>query len=162
MSTNLIIIFVIALALMVMQMIGGFLQIGRYRKAVSRCHKLGNVGMGQKRGAFFNSYVAIIACDSNRVITGGEHMTGSTIFATFKPIKDLLGKPMVGRTIDEYLIEFREMSDKKQKSYRGYINALEALEMRFDRAEEEAKQADENSAEPVEDAEYTETVESEN
>lgn len=137
MSRNLLILFALALCLMVMQMIGGFFQIKRYRKAVSRCHKLGNVGMGQKRGYFFNSYVAIIACDGKRMITGGEHMTGSTIFAQFRPIKELLGKPIVGRSIDDFLMEFRQMTDKKQKTYRGYINALEALEMRFDRADQE-------------------------
>ena len=135
MSKNLILLFVIAMALMVMQMIGGFLQIRRYRNAVSRVHKLGNVGMGQKRGWFFNSYVVIIACDSKHIITGGEAMTGSTIFAQFHPITELLGKPMIGRSIDDYLLEFREMPDRKQKFYRGYINALEALEMRFEREE---------------------------
>ena len=137
MSKELILLFVLAMALMVMQMVGGFLQIKRYRKAVSRVHQLGNVGIGQKRGYFFNSYVAIIACDSNRIITGGEEMTGSTIFASFHPIKKLLDKDMVGVSIDEYLIEFREMDNRKQKFYRGYINALEALEMRFDRKEKE-------------------------
>lgn len=140
MSKELLIIFAIAMALMIMQMVGGFLQIKRYRKAVSRVHKLGNVGMGQKRGFFFNSYVAIIACDSNRIITGGEAMTGSTIFAQFHPIEKLLGKDIVGVSIDEFLIEFREMEPRKQKFYRGYINALEALEMRFDREKEQGEQ----------------------
>ena len=136
MSRDLMILFAIAMALMVMQMIGGFLQIRRYRKAVSRVHKLGNVGMGQKRG-----------CDSNHIITGGEAMTGSTIFAQFHPIKELLDKPIVGQSIDDYLAEFRQMSDRKQKFYRGYINALEALEMRFEREEhpeEEAEEAEED------------------
>lgn len=137
MSKELLVIFAIAMALMIMQMVGGFLQIKRYRKAVSRVHKLGNVGMGQKRGYFFNSYVAIIACDSNRIITGGEEMTGSTIFAKFHPIKKLLDKEIVGISIDEFLTEFREMEPRKQKFYRGYINALEALEMRFDREKEQ-------------------------
>ncbi len=144
MSKELIYLFILAMALMVMQMVGGFLQIKRYRKAVSRVHKLGNVGIGQKRGYFFNSYVAIIACDSNRIITGGEEMTGATIFAKFHPIKKLLDQEMVGTSIDEYLIAFREMEPRKQKFYRGYINALEALEMRFDRNEEE------NSSEAIE------------
>ncbi len=137
MSKELLFIFILAMALMVMQMVGGFLQIKRYQKAVRRVHQLGNVGIGQKRGYFFNSYVAIIACDSNRIITGGEAMTGSTIFAKFHPIKKLLDKEMVGVSIDEYLMAFREMDTRKQKFYRGYINALEALEMRFDRNEEE-------------------------
>ena len=143
MSRDLMILFAIAMALMVMQMIGGFLQIRRYRKAVSRVHKLGNVGMGQKRGWFFNSYVVIIACDSNHIITGGEAMTGSTIFAQFHPIKELLDKPIVGQSIDDYLAEFRQMSDRKQKFYRGYINALEALEMRFEREEHPEEKAEE-------------------
>lgn len=140
MSRNLLILFVVAMALMVMQMAGGFFQIHRYRKAVSRVHKLGNVGMGQKRGWLFNSYIVIIACDSNHVITGGEAMTGSTIFAKFHPIQELLGRPIIGQTIDDYLVEFREMTDRKQKFYRGYINALEALEMRFDREEQEKRE----------------------
>ena len=36
MSKELIVIFIIAMALMVMQMVGGFFQIKRYRLAVSR------------------------------------------------------------------------------------------------------------------------------
>lgn len=137
MSKELIVIFIIAMALMVMQMVGGFFQIKRYRLAVSRVHKLGNVGIGQKRGFFFNSYIAIIACDSNRIITGGEEMTGATIFAKFHPIQKLIGKEFVGKSIDEFLMDFREMEPRKQKFYRGYINAFEALEMRFNREEEE-------------------------
>lgn len=141
MSKELILLFIIAMALMVMQMVGGFFQIRRYRKAVSRVHQLGNVGIGQKRGYFFNSYIAIIACDSNRIITGGEEMTGSTIFAQFHPIEKLLGKEIIGVSIDDFLDEFRQMEARKQKFYRGYINALEALEMRFDRQEEDAIEA---------------------
>lgn len=57
MSKELIVIFIIAMALMVMQMVGGFFQIKRYRLAVSRVHKLGNVGIGQKRG--FSSIVTL-------------------------------------------------------------------------------------------------------
>lgn len=49
MSRDLMILFAIAMALMVMQMIGGFLQIRRYRKAVSRvCSQAWKCGHGTK------------------------------------------------------------------------------------------------------------------
>jgi hypothetical protein len=66
----------------------------------------------------------------------------------------LLGREMIGVSIDEFLGEFRMMDNKKQKRYRGYIEALEALELMFDHeAEKKAEQADSGAI----DAEYTET-----
>ena len=50
-STLLLIVF----CLFVMQAIGGYFQIKDYRKSVKRVHKLGNVGIGQKRGKLRNS-----------------------------------------------------------------------------------------------------------
>ena len=60
------VLLLIILILIIMQSIGGFLQIQDYRKAVRRMHQLGNVGMGQKRGRFLDGHVAIIACDRRR------------------------------------------------------------------------------------------------
>ena len=103
---------IILLVLLVLQSIGGYMQIQDYRKAVRRMHKLGNVGIGQKRGRFLNGHVAIIACDSEGIINGAEVMDGIGVWARFHPVDTFL--------------------DKKQfRKYRGYVRALEALEARL-------------------------------
>ncbi len=146
MGNGLLLLFVIALVLMVMQSVGGILQIRGYKEAIKRMRKLGNVGFGQKRGRFFNGYVAIIACDNDRVITGCEALDGITILARFHSIDTLLDKKMVGCTIDEYLEEFDAMDQKKQKHYKGYIEALKSLDGLFERQriEQEDKEFLEN------------------
>ena len=135
MSTELMMLFAVVLALFVMQSLGGVFQIRNFKKAVHRVHKLGNVGIGQKRGRFFNGYLVILACDNDRKITGCEVMDGKTILAKCHPIDTLIGKKLVGVSIDACLEDFRSMDEKEQKRYRGYIQALEALEKRFDKAE---------------------------
>ena len=62
----------ILLLLLIMQSIGGYLQIQDYRRTVRRMRQLGNLGMGQRRGKVLNGHVAIVACDSNGIITGCE------------------------------------------------------------------------------------------
>lgn len=57
MSKELIVIFIIAMALMVMQMVGGFFQIKRYRLAVSRVHKLETSELGKSEA--FSSIVTL-------------------------------------------------------------------------------------------------------
>ncbi len=133
MGNGLLLIFVLAMVLMVMQSVGGILQIRGYKEAIKRMRKLGNVGFGQKRGRFFNGYVVIIACDSNRIITGCEVMDGITILARFHKVERLLDKDLLGVSIDEFLTEFRAMDSKKQKFYRGYIEALKSLESLFEK-----------------------------
>ena len=102
-----------------------------YRRAVRRVHKLGNVGIGQKKGRLLSGNIVMIACDQNGVITGGEIMEGLSFLTKFKPISEFLGKKLVGTSIYEYLDEVRNFEKKKRKYYKGYIRALEALDMRF-------------------------------
>ena len=58
------ILILIVFGLLVLQSIGGVLQIQSYRKAVRRMHQLGNVGMGQRRGKFFDGHVAGLRPDN--------------------------------------------------------------------------------------------------
>ena len=122
---------IILLVLLVLQSIGGYMQIQDYRKAVRRMHKLGNVGIGQKRGRFLNGHVAIIACDSEGIINGAEVMDGIGVWARFHPVDTFLDKKLIGSSIFDFL-DFTEEFDKKQfRKYRGYVRALEALEARL-------------------------------
>ena len=122
---------IILLVLLVLQSIGGYIQIQDYRKAVRRMHKLGNVGLGQKRGRFLNGHVAIIACDNDGIITGAEVMDGIGVWARFHPVDTFLDKKLVGSSIFEFLDLTEEFDKKKFKKYRGYVRALEALEARL-------------------------------
>ena len=119
-SVFLLVIFV----LFVVQAVGGYFQVKDYRRAVRRVHKLGNVGIGQKKGRLLSGNIVMIACDQNGVITGGEIMEGLSFLTKFKPISEFLG-------IYEYLDEVRNFEKKRRKYYKGYIRALEALDMRF-------------------------------
>ena len=108
-STLLLIVF----CLFVMQAIGGYFQIKDYRKSVKRVHKLGNVGIGQKRGKLLSGYLILIACDNNGIITGAEIMEGLSFFAKFKPTNSFLNREMIGTSIYDFLQITRNF-DKKQ------------------------------------------------
>lgn len=135
MSNDLMLIFMIAISLFVMQAVGGVFQIRNYKTAIRRVHKKGNVGIGQKRGKLFNGNIVIIACDCEQIITDCEIMDGKTFLAKFHQVDYLLGKNLKGVSIDELLKQLRSMEARKQKQYRGYIQALEALELRFHNAD---------------------------
>jgi DNA-binding transcriptional regulator of glucitol operon len=127
-SVLLLIVFI----LIVLQSIGGVLQVQSYRKAVRRMHRLGNVGMGQKRGKFFDGHVAIIACDNDGIITGAEVMDGIGVWARFHKVDSFLQSPLIGNRVS-YFIEKTESFSKSQfRRYRGYIRALEALDARLE------------------------------
>ena len=125
------VVLVILFVLLIAQSIGGFLQIKDYQKAVRRMHKLGNVGLGQKRGRLLNGHVAIIACDSEGVITGAEVMDGVGVWARFHPVDTFLHKKLVGNSIFDFLAMAEEFDKRTFKKYQGYLRALEALEVRL-------------------------------
>ena len=123
------ILLLIFMILLILQSIGGFLQIQDYRKAVRRVHKLGNVGIGQKRGSLLNGHIVIVACDSKGIITGAEALDGIGVWSRFHPISTFLGKTLVGKGYANAAVQ---VCQKKQfKQHRGYIRALEALEARL-------------------------------
>ena len=94
-------------------------------------HQLGNVGMGQRRGKFFDGHVAIIACDNDGIVTGAEVLDGSGVWSRFHPVDTFMGRPLTGSSIFD-LLELTEGLDKKEwKRWQGYIRALEALEVRL-------------------------------
>lgn len=137
-------IFLLLFVLFVLQSLGSVIQIRGYKNAIQRCRALGNLGIGQKRSRLFSSgNIVIIGCDSDGIIAGGEIMEGITLFAHFKPLKMILDRPMIGESIYDYLEEFRSMTKKKQKFYKGYIQAMEALEMRLMHNEEEGNPVEE-------------------
>lgn len=121
----------IVLILLIMQSIGGYLQIKDYQKAVRRMHKLGNVGLGQRRGRFLNGHVAIIACDDKGIITGAEVLDGIGILSRFHKKDTFLGQPLVGSSIFDFIEMTEKLDEKEWKRWRGYIRALEALEVRL-------------------------------
>ena len=97
------IFLLILIVLLILQSIGGILQIQDYRKAVHRVHQLGNVGLGQMRGKFLNGHVAIIACDNEGIITGAEVMDGIGVWARFHPVDTFLDKKLVGSSVFDFL-----------------------------------------------------------
>ncbi len=125
------IFLLIVLGLIILQSIGGYLQIQDYRKAVRRVHKLGNVGMGQKRGRFFDGHIAIIACDNDGIITGAEALDGSGVLSRFHAVDTFMGEPLVGSSVFDLLEKTEGLDKKEWKRWQGYIRALEALEVRL-------------------------------
>jgi DNA-binding transcriptional regulator of glucitol operon len=125
------VLILIVFGLLVLQSIGGVLQIQSYRKAVRRMHQLGNVGMGQRRGKFFDGHVAIIACDNDGIVTGAEVLDDAGVWSRFHTVDSFMGQPLIGSSIFD-LLKLTEGLDKKVwKRWQGYIRALEALEVRL-------------------------------
>lgn len=131
MNGKIVVFFVWILALFVLQALGGYRQVCSYRKAVRRVHQRGNVGIGQKRGGLRAGYLALIACDSTGIITYAEVMEGMTCFASFRPRRELLGRPLMGTHISEFLQLFAALDKKQRKRMKGYIQAIEALDRRL-------------------------------
>jgi DNA-binding transcriptional regulator of glucitol operon len=125
------ILLLIVLILIVLQSIGGVLQIKDYQRAVRRVHKLGNVGLGQKRGRFLNGHVAIIACNDEGIITGAEVMDGIGVLSRFHEKESFMGEPLVGNSIYTFLDKAATLDKKEWKRWQGYFRALEALEVRL-------------------------------
>ena len=123
------ILLLVLLVLLILQSIGGVLQIQDYRKAVRRMHQLGNVGMGQKRGKLLDGHVAIIACDSEGIITGAEVMDGIGVLSRFHKKETLMGEPLVGNSIYTFLDMAAGLDKKEWKRLQGYFRAFEALEV---------------------------------
>lgn len=125
------ILLLIILVLLILQSVGGVLQVQNYRKAVRRMHQLGNVGMGQRRGKFFDGHVAIIACDNDGIITGAEVLDGAGVWSRFHAVDSFMGEPLVGSSIFDLLKLTEDLDKKVWKRWQGYIRALEALEVRL-------------------------------
>lgn len=131
MTPDVQLLFLIAFALFLMQAVGGYFQIKDYRKAVRRVHRLGNVGIGQKKGGLLTGYLVLIACSGDGIITGAEVMDGLTFLAKFHPCTELLGRQLEGSSIWEFLSELRVLEPRRRKQLKGYLQALEALELRL-------------------------------
>ena len=141
-------LFVI-LILFILQALGGYHQVKNYRKAVCEIHKLGNVGIGQKKGKFFNGNIVMVASDGEGTIKGAVILDGITFMAKFHPVEEFLGKPLVGNSIYTFL-EVTDAFDKKErKQYMGWVRAFEALRSRFE-AQAEAEE-EETETETVEE-----------
>ena len=112
--------------LMLIQVLGTHLQVKKYRRTVSKLHKLGNVGVGAKRGKLSGGNIVVIACKGDGTITGGEEMRGMTIFTGFKEIPDIVGKS---------IYDLKTVYQSNEKKYKAHLQAIEALENRL-KAEE--------------------------
>lgn len=130
----------VMLLLMIIQALGTHRQVVKYKDAVHRLHKLGNLGIGSSRRKWGAGSIVIIACQSDGTITGGEMMRGMTIFSGFSPLEGI-----IGRSIYELKDEYTALPDKLKKLYKGHVQALEALEQRLaagEVEEEEEKKED--------------------
>ena len=70
--SGLSIAILVLFCLIVIQSVGGYLQIKDYQKAIRRMRKLGNVGVGQRRGRF-PPYAADRQKNQNRRYAGSRH-----------------------------------------------------------------------------------------
>lgn len=137
----------VILVLFVLQALGGYYQVKNYRRTVREIHKLGNVGLGQKKGKFFNGNIVMIASDRDGIIKKAVILDGITFLAKFHPVEEFLGQKLVGNSIYTFL-EITDGFDKKERrKYQGWIRALEALRLRFENEENEQNQEQENEEE---------------
>lgn len=125
------VLLLVILVLLVLQSIGGYLQIKDYQKAVRRMRQFGNVGLGQRRGKILNGHVAIIACDNEGIITAAEVMDGIGVLSRFHKVDTFMGQPLVGSSIFTFLTIAEGLDKKQWKRRQGYFRAFEALEVRI-------------------------------
>ena len=132
------VLLLIVLILIVLQSVGGYLQIRDYQRAVRRMHALGNVGLGQRRPSLFkgdpgvlSGHVAIIACDSEGIITGAEVMDGIGVWSRFHKKETFMDQPLVGSSIFTFLTLAEGLDKKTWRRWQGYFRAFEALEVRL-------------------------------
>ena len=125
------IMILIILVLLVVQSVGGFLQIQDYRRAIRRVHGLGNVGIGQRRGRFLNGHIAMIACNSEGIITGAEVLDGIGVWSRFHKVDSFRGKKLVGNSIYPFLELADGFTKGERRRWQGYVRALEAIEARL-------------------------------
>ena len=145
MDKEVLMMFGVLLLLFTMQSVGGFFQVKEFRKAISRVHKYGNVGIGQKKGFLFTGYLFLVACDSEGIITYNEILDGAFIFSKFHPLETYLGMPLVGTSIYDFIEQFAFFDKKEWKQNKGYIQAMEALARHLNpepAQEEDAEEAD--------------------
>ncbi len=152
MTTEALIMFGVIFVLFCMQSIGGAMQVKEYRKAFSRVHKHGNMGVGQRKGFLFTGYLFMVACDSEGIITYAEILDGAFIFSKFHTIDTYLGRPLIGASIYDYIEEFALFDEKTWKQNKGYIQAMEALARHLNPefAEADQMQEDEKTEEAAE------------
>lgn len=130
-------LLLLILVLFILQALGGYYQVKNYRSTVRQIHKLGNVGIGQKKGKLFNGNIVMVASDGEGVIKGVVILDGITFLSKFHPVDEFLGKPLVGNSIYSFLEVTDGFDKKERKQYMGWIRALEALRTRFEAKEEE-------------------------
>ena len=132
----------VVFAAFLLQALGGYYQVKNYRKTVREVHKLGNVGIGQKKGKFFNGNIVMIAADIDGVIKGAVILDGISFLAKFHPVDELFEKKLVGNSIYTFLEITDEFDKKMRKKYMGWVRALEALRMRLDNDGDEEDEED--------------------
>lgn len=139
-------ILLVIFAAFLLQALGGYYQIKNYRKTVREIHKLGNVGIGQKKGRFFNGNIVMVAADNDGIIKGVMILDGISFLAKFHPVDELFEKKLVGSSIYTFLEITDEFDKKMRKKYLGWVRAFEALRMRLntdpDEDEEENDEKD--------------------
>lgn len=139
-------ILLVIFAAFLLQALGGYYQIKNYRKTVREIHKLGNVGIGQKKGRFFNGNIVMVAADNDGIIKGVMILDGISFLAKFHPVDELFEKKLVGSSIYTFLEITDEFDKKMRKKYLGWVRAFEALRMRLntdpDEDEEENDEED--------------------
>lgn len=127
MNTNLLILFFLVFLLFSMQSVGGYFQIRAYQRAIKRSAGFGAVGVGQKRGGLLSGHLVLIACDQTGIITHCEVMDGITFLSRFHEVHMLLGHPMIGSSLDEFMEVFQHLNKRGFKQNKGYIQAIDAL-----------------------------------
>lgn len=132
MNGEIMLLFFVVFLLYLIQAAGGLYQISNYKATIRKLHKLGNVGIGQKKGRLCNSNIVIISCDKEGKITAVEILDGVTLISKFHPVNLLLNEPVVGQSI--YSLLNKLTGDKSTNKYRAYLSALNALKMKIEKS----------------------------
>lgn len=114
-------ILLIGLGLFILQALLTYIQIKTCDKKIKEMRRKGTVGMGAVKGKMKAGNIIILACDEEGYISDACIMQGITVFARFKPIKDIYNKH-IGELKEKYNRQGENGTNKSM------IQALQMIE----------------------------------
>jgi len=130
-GSTLIIGFVIA---WVIQFVMTFFQMRRFNKKLSQFKKLGTTAVGMSGSMYKRRTYAVLVIDKNEKIIHAEQFSGWTVFASLKPVIEL-----VGLTTVDVMNESLELPIAK-KTRSAFQNAVQQIENAKKKADEQQAQ----------------------
>lgn len=88
---NIIVIGILFIIAFILQYAFTFIQMNSFKKSYVVLRRKGRVVIGRKKGSYRAGSIVMMAIDDDENVIDAEYMQGTTVFARFKRIEDLIG-----------------------------------------------------------------------